>query len=96
MTEIEALRLKIKDLEAQWEACREALRNAELDACPIKVGMVVVTPRDGKRYRVVDVDTQWGPNEKPWLVGNPQRADGTFGTGRRNLFNHWNLEEVNP
>lgn len=58
----------------------------------VRGGSIVRRRMDGRLYRVVSVDTSWWPG-RPWLVGNPQRKDGTYGTGFHNLFGDWELVE---
>lgn len=88
MTAIDDLRRKVQNLEDQLSDARKKLSAAELDACPIKVGMIVIG-NDGKEYRVAEVDLRW---ETPWLIGNPKRADGSFGNGRRSLYDRYQVK----
>lgn len=91
----------IKELEEEVTRCRKELGEAQrrlmaakLAACGVSIGDVVVgTGRGyaGKLFRVSSIDPNWSP---PWLRGNPQRADGSFGTSERNLFGDWQPQQV--
>jgi hypothetical protein len=57
----------------------------------LEVGVVV---RAGGRWEgqlcmVREVDDR--SDGRPWVVGSPARADGSFGTARRNLFGNWEV-----
>ncbi len=82
ITELEAT---IARLQNELRLAHQALEAALLAECDIKIGDIV-TGKDGKKFRVAEIDPKWSP---PWLKGNPQRADGSFGTGVRNLFDSW-------
>lgn len=82
ITELEAT---VARLENELRLARQAIEVARLAECGIKIGDIV-TGKGGKKFRVTEIDTKWSP---PWLRGNPQRADGSFGTGVRNLFADW-------
>jgi len=59
----------------------------------IKIGSIVASTAintKGILHRVTRVDVSWY-RDKPWVVGNPKRKDGTFGTTNRNLYNEWEL-----
>lgn len=60
----------------------EHIRALKLAACPIKVGDIVRYKRDGKEYRVIEVDRP----EWKWVYANPRKADGSWGTQRRHLL----------
>lgn len=62
-----------------------AIYAAKIAATGISAGEVVV--RRGVEYRVVRVEALWA--RKPWIIGNPRRKDGSFGTAERNLFDEW-------
>ncbi len=89
MADIEWLKKRVDDLGAQLRDARNELRQALLDASPVKIGDTVIAKRDGKKYRVIDLDPTWNP---PWVVGNQTRTDGSFGTARRNLFSDYTVE----
>ena len=79
----------IKDLEQRESALlvelsqvRSAIRELQISLCPIKVGDVVRYDRDGKEYRVIEVDRpEWG-----WVYANPKKADGSWGAVKRHLI----------
>jgi len=56
----------------------------------IKPGVIVVY--HGVLHKVVSIEPDRG-FEKPWVTGNPQRKDGTYGTAVRNLFDNWELPQ---
>lgn len=47
----------------------------------------VVEDKNGNAFRVTKIEL-W-PQDKPWVSGNPQKKDGTWGTSQRNLYGHW-------
>lgn len=55
----------------------------------IKVGDIVLG-NNGKKHRIAKI-ISGEHREKPWLEGNPERKDGTYGTAVRNLYNDWEL-----
>lgn len=85
IAELEATVARLQD---ELRKANQALEAARISECGVKIGDVVTgTGRyAGKTFRVAKIDAHWSP---PWLIGNPQRADGSFGTGTRNLFNSW-------
>jgi hypothetical protein len=94
MSAIEDLERKVQGLRARLSAAEESLRKARLAAAPVKRGDIVRGTRDGKLYRVAAVDVRWTP--KPWVDGNPERKDGTFGTAVRHIYGDWEVVEANP
>jgi hypothetical protein len=42
-------------------------------------------------YKVTEIDVEYG-----WVSGVVRRKDGSFGTGKRNLYNQWSLNETAP
>lgn len=52
MTEIEKLRSRVDELEAQYRAAREVLYAAMADASPTKVGDILVSSKLGQRMEV--------------------------------------------
>jgi hypothetical protein len=94
MSEIEEdLERHIERVEAELAELKRRVLQKKLDACPVKVGDIVRSSRgrgQGKDHRVVDVDLRFYTT-KPWVVGSPRRADGTFGTGRRHLYSDYEL-----
>lgn len=96
MSAIDDLYRKVISLTYQLAAAKESLTNAKLEACELKLGMVV-TYR-GKEFRVTGIDVEhWNHAKpivewnKPWAVGNPRKADGSWGIADRNLYSHWEI-----
>ena len=94
MTQIEiaALEKRAEELRAQLIVLEQQISDARLAGAGIAVGDVVrSTSRrwgDGALFRVCRVEpASW--RSKAWIAGNPQRKDGSFGTGVRNLFSDW-------
>src|ERR1700690_1555977 len=90
---IEDLERKVQSLQDQLSAALASLRRAKLDACPVKKGDIVRykgqnSRKQGQLYKVTGIDTNFSL-ENPWLVGNPQRKDGTWGIAERNLYSEW-------
>jgi len=62
----------------------------------VEPGTIVKDPR-GKLHKVTSVDIrQWGATwdkvtDRPWITGNPMRADGAYGTSERHLYENWML-----
>ena len=92
-------REKLKKLKKMEEGLRRELsdvnqdiRTVNLAICKeehgIEIGTVVLD-QSGKRHKITSIDTSW---EKPWLTGNPEKKDGTFGKSERNLYSHWTVE----
>lgn len=93
--ELAAISKKLDSLHSEManlRGLREAIRVKYVYlAFGVRVGSVVEDP-EGRRYRVVKIDRWWGDDEKPWLVGNPTKKDGTFGKAERNIYD-WTLVE---
>lgn len=87
MDKIKELEKRVGELEDELREANSLLYKARVEACPVKVGDVVIYK--GNEYRVTSVDPKWGNIVKPWLTGNPRKADGTFGNAVRNLYSHW-------
>ena len=85
---IEELEAEAKRLGQAWRDVTRRLHKARLAAAGVSVGDIVRTG-NGKLFRVAVV--QVFPTGRPWLVGNPQRVDGSFGTAKRNLYGGWEL-----
>lgn len=86
--DIASLEAEVARLRSGLMAAKKRLEEARIAACGVAVGDIVRgTGRyAGKRYRVCEIDASWSP---PWLIANPERKDGTFGTAARNLFGNW-------
>lgn len=57
----------------------------------ITIGTVVIS-RDGVEHRVTSISASWG---MPWLMGNPRKKDGTWGTAERHLYGDWKVSPAN-
>jgi hypothetical protein len=93
MPTIEELERRVAALQDELRAAQAALHQARLDACPVKVGMTVRrTGQFSGLFMVAEVrpETAWG-DKMPWVVGNPQKADGTWGTARRYLYDRYEV-----
>jgi hypothetical protein len=91
MSTISELEELVDSLRLQLREAEHALREAKLAAAPVHVGDIVRS--GGKLYRVTHVDVEW---TRPWLKGNPQRKDGSYGTAERHLYHGWTLVEPEP
>lgn len=89
MSTIEDLTRKVQSLRDQLKAASESLIAAKEAACPVKRGDLVLCK--GIEYRITHIRFHsWdNPEDKPWLMGNPKRKDGTFGTAERHLYGDW-------
>lgn len=90
--EIKALQARENALRVQLSEVCDLLEKAKLEACPVKVGDIVIHERSGLPHRVTEVDVRWGSRD-PWLYGNPKKKDGTWGTARRALYSYWKKAE---
>lgn len=95
--ELEHIQMQLKEIERKSQSLHDQLGNLGIQQRKlilrgielkhgITIGSIVVYK--GVEHRVTEIDTHWGL-DRPWLEGNPQRKDGSFGTARRNLFNYW-------
>jgi hypothetical protein len=84
-TDIDVLRDRVEKLTKLLAGAKAMLKAAEIAQCDIKIGDLVHF--SGVQFRVCDIQPQL--SGKPWVVGNPRRQDGTFGTGRRLLYSSW-------
>ena len=90
MPTIEELERRVAALQDELRAAQVLLHEARLDACLVKVGMTVrgTSRRMSGLYRVVEV----APHDYGiWVVGNPQKADGTWGKALRNLYDRYEV-----
>lgn len=85
IAELEATVARLQD---ELRKANQALEAARIAECGVKIGDIVIgtAKHRGKKFKVSEIDARWSP---PWLKGNPQRADGSFGTGERHLFDSW-------
>lgn len=76
----EELHRRLSMLDREMAEIKKELRQIAEDACPIKVGMVVIYK--GLEHRVTQIDRpEWN-----WVYGNPRKKDGTWGTATRHLL----------
>lgn len=69
---------------------QDAIYALKLKLCTVQIGSIVVNTRTNVKHRIVEVDVSWDDwRTKPWLRGVPMRKDGTYGTAKRSLFDHW-------
>lgn len=91
MSTITDLEKKVQILSDKLEDAKGKLLMARLAALDVKLGDIVKNTGPyyevGKLFRVCKIDFQ--RSGKPWLSGNPQRENGSYGTARRNLYRHW-------
>ena len=87
MVTLKELEAKVRSAARAFGEAKRALKAAQLAACPVKVGDIVVSR--GVEYRVLGIDTSWDVN-RPWLVGVPRKKNGEFGARTRNLYGNWN------
>lgn len=60
----------------------------------VKIGSIVASTAkntEGKLFKVMHFGFFRHNMGKPWLTGNPQTKDGTYGTAKRNLYTEWEL-----
>lgn len=82
---IDVLRDRVEKLTKLLDGAKGMLKAAEIAECGLAIGDLVSC--QGVQFRVCDIQVQL--IGKPWVIGNPRRADGTFGTGKRHLFSAW-------
>ena len=86
--QVQALQGRVVELRGRLTCAQAALHEAKLAECGIKIGDIVqIDNAQRRRLRVTKID----PNHpsRPWVSGNPERADGTFGTAVRNIYDSW-------
>jgi len=93
--DILALEKEVDRLRIELHAAEDRLRTAKISAIGVSPGDIVNgTGRyAGNQYRVVAIDPSWS---KAWIVGNPKRKDGTFGSAERHIYGNWELSEHGP
>lgn len=86
--EEDALMSQIANLERQLHDKRAELLEVRIKQSGIKIGQIAVTQKG--RYRIVRIEpTGWGD---PWLIGNPTKKDGTFGTAEHRVYGKYTIE----
>lgn len=84
------LRRREEALIIELNQVRAAIQTREVELSGVTLGQIVRNKKDNKLYRVVEIDAKW---MRPWLKGSPQKADGSFGTSIRHLFDNWEVVE---
>jgi hypothetical protein len=79
--EIKALEAEVDRLAAELQDARQRLYDVKVAASGISVGDIVMDKR-GVLHR-----------NPPWVKGNPQKKDGTWGIVERNLYHYWTKED---
>jgi len=89
MTDVPALKANVARLISELEAAERHLNYALCDATGITVDDIVKgTGRfNGDEFKVTFIDVRF--EGKPWLQGVKRRADGSWGTGTRHLYENW-------
>ena len=82
---IDDLMALIGDLAMELSDARARLRSAQIEACGVKIGDIVIC--GAREYRVVEINPERGG--LPWLFGNPRKKDGAFGSRVYCLYNDW-------
>lgn len=80
------LEVEVERLRSELREAERLLRDARIKVTGVAVGDIVRHSRNKKLFRVARVEPH---SHSTWLMGNPQRADGTFGTAERHLFDEW-------
>jgi hypothetical protein len=89
MSTIEDLTQKRDILRDKLKDAEEKLRKAKIEACPVKVGDVVISKVYGEA-RVMEVEPkEWGL----WLRGVPRNKDGEWSRRVLHLYSHWTIPE---
>jgi hypothetical protein len=89
MSNIPELEAMVERLEAELETAQRHLTYARVAATGMTVDDIVKgTGRFvGQEFKVTFIDARWGG--KPWLEAVKRRADGSWGTGVRHLYENW-------
>lgn len=89
MTTIADMEADVARLELELKVAKATLYSARMVVAGVQLGDIVVGKGRfaGKNIRVTKVDLF--SSGKAWVSGNPQRADGSFGTAVRNIYDHW-------
>ena len=103
MTDLEQIEQQLKKIESDSEKLRDELnlldgiaRDLKLMYAQLKHGVKpgAIVKSKGKLYRLTKLDVSWHPG-KPWVFGNPQKQDGSFGTVVRHIYDE-NYEIIKP
>lgn len=91
MSAIKDLERKVQSLRSQLADAEKKLNDAKLEVVGVRVGDIVKSTgtyhQAGKLFRVCEIDMV--DSGKPWVSGNPQRKNGTYGTAKRGLYSYW-------
>jgi hypothetical protein len=90
VSEIEALKARVKKLEEDLKAASAELLNAEIAATGISVGDIVIWK--GKEVKVTRV-RPWVNLGKPWIYGLLKVKDGSWGKAERALYSDWTMQQ---
>jgi len=91
---IEALEKEEQLLRIKTQEVVKSRKDLQIQAAELQYGITVgsvVLGTDGKEYRVVTLDANYGM--KPRVQGNPRKKDGTWGTAVRHLYSYWTKPE---
>lgn len=93
MSDIPELKAAVAKLRADLETAERHLNYALVAATGITIDDIVKgTGRfAGQEFRVTFIDVRF--SGKPWLQGRKRRADGSWGTGERHLYENWERVE---
>lgn len=95
------VRVELAEIEKTAHELRNQLRGIAASAFLEKYGIdvgVIVKDKSGKLYRVTTIELlrisgtlEFRLRCKPWVKGNPIKADGTYGVSERNLYDDWEV-----
>lgn len=94
MSKVKELENAVTLLERGLEDARDALQKAREEKCGLKPGAVVTTSRG--EWLIVGVDFEMGYETEPWLKARLRKADGTWGTQIRTLFEGYKIKKAKP
>lgn len=86
------LKRELERLKGEVERVKGEIQREEEHLVRVRFGVVkgtIVVDGRGCKYRVVGIELGW--RDTPWLSGNPQKKDGSFGTAVRHLYTDWKL-----
>ncbi len=88
---INELESKRDELIKQLFHVKRQIRDEELRNISEEFGVnigSIVKARDGKEYKVTDIDVNW---KRPWLKGNLRKKNKEFGKAERHICGDWEL-----
>ncbi len=94
MKTISQLENDVAELRGRLRTAEGLLRQALLDASPVKVGDVVVS-KDGTETLVRFVKPCSYAQSGVDLRGSPKKKDGTFGIADRHVYGEWKVKPAN-